>query len=94
MNLIPFIVVWGILATVVLVLAIYHFRIAGRTDELLHVADAESPLIPQQQSTAKKLDTIDRWGKILTVITLLIGMVLAGLYLYQMWERTSSTISM
>lgn len=94
MNLIPFVVVWGILATVVLVLVVYRFRIAGRTDELLHVADAESPLIPQQQVTAKKLDTIDRWGKILTVIVVLSGIVLASLFLYQMWEKTSTTISM
>jgi hypothetical protein len=90
MSLIPFVVVWAVLATAVLVLAIYRMRIAGRTDELLHVQEAEASLVYQQAEVAKKLDVIDRWGKILTVVVAATGVILAVLFLYDSWLRSNS----
>jgi hypothetical protein len=34
---------------------------------------------------ASKLKMIDRWGKILTITTVVIGLWIAALYLYQAW---------
>ena len=90
MSLIPFVVVWAVLATAVLVLAIYRMRIAGRTDELLHVQEAEASLVYQQAEVAKKLEVIDRWGKILTVVVAATGVILAVLFLYDSWLRSNS----
>jgi hypothetical protein len=90
MSLIPFVVIWAVLATVVLVLAIQRMRIAGRSDELLHVQEAEDPLVYQQEEVAKKLEVVDRWGKILTIIVAATGLLLAVAFLYDSWLRSSS----
>jgi hypothetical protein len=38
--------------------------------------------ITDQTSIAQKLDGIDKWGKILTVIAAVMGLVLAASYIY------------
>jgi len=40
---------------------------------------------------AHKLDQIDKWGKILTVIALVYGVILGAAYAYQAWIQTSQT---
>jgi len=40
----------------------------------------------QQATLAHKLAVIDIWGKTLTVIAIVYGLVLVGLYLYQIWN--------
>ena len=41
---------------------------------------------------AQKLEVIDKWGKIVTALTVAFGVLIAGLYLYQTWVQTSTTI--
>ena len=38
--------------------------------------------LTQQTTVAQKLDVIDKWGKILTVITVLFGLLIAAAYVY------------
>ena len=90
-NYIPFLVVWGLMALSVLVLVIWRRQVAQNEDDSLHVLNAENA-VPQQMAVAHKLETIDRWGKTLTVLTVVAGVVLAGVYFYQMWVSTSTTI--
>jgi hypothetical protein len=90
MNLTPFVVIWALLATGVILLAVYRFRVANRTDELIHVHDAEANVIAEQMQVAKKLESIDRWGKVLTAIVFLAGLALLGAYMYKVWLQTSS----
>ena len=40
-------------------------------------------MVPHQQEIAHKLEVIDRWGKILTVVTVVFGLILGGLWVYQ-----------
>ena len=40
---------------------------------------------------AHKLDQIDKWGKILTVIALVYGIILAAAYVYQAWIQTAQS---
>jgi hypothetical protein len=60
-----------------------------KSDEVLHVLDAEAPLVSNQEVVAKKLEKIDLWGKILTVLVVLYGLGIAGMYLYSMFTDTS-----
>ena len=78
---------WTLSACVVLALAIYRKVVAGHDDGLVHVADIEEKTIAQQQGIAQKLEVIDRWGKILTVIVVLAGLGLAGMYFYSVWQE-------
>ena len=82
-NLTPAVVVWVILAVATLGLALYRKLISASEEDLIHLGPGEERRIPAQVALADKLKTIDRWGKILTVITVLIGLAMAAAYLYQ-----------
>ncbi len=53
--------------------------VASKEDDNLHVMSGPNP---EQVLIAAKLDVIDKWGKVLTVITVLLGLIIAGLYVY------------
>jgi len=89
-NYIPFVVLWGLMALSVLVLIIWRRQVAQNEDDSLHVLNAE--VAPQQVAVAHKLETIDKWGKTLTVLTVVVGFAIAAVYFYQLWISTSTTI--
>jgi hypothetical protein len=86
MNPTPFVILWSILALAVLALALYRKLMANHEDDLIHVGPGEEKLIPQQIQMAAKLEVVDRWGKILTVIIAAAGLLIAAAYLYQALE--------
>lgn len=81
-NLVIHLVIWAVLATVVVFLAIYRRRIYMKSDEVLHVLDAEAPMVSTQAVVAKKLERIDFWGKTLTVVVVLYALTIVGVYIY------------
>ena len=90
MSLAPFFVLWSLLAAVVLVLAGYRkILMLRKEDELVHLGAGEEKHIPEQVALAQKLDTIDRWGEILTVLVAASGLVLAAIYLFGVWRQNS-----
>ncbi len=91
-KFVPHIVAWAVLATVVAFLALYRRRIRMKSDEVLHVLDAEAALVPQQADVAKKLERVDRWGKWLTVLAALYAAAIAVMYLYS--SLSDSTLKM
>lgn len=93
MKLIPHIVIWAILTTIVIFLAIYRRRIDVKSDDMLHVLDTETQLAVEQVVVAKKIETIDRWGKLLTILAALYLLAIGGLYLYNILTDTSIKIS-
>jgi hypothetical protein len=88
-NLLPYAIAWAALAVIVAALAIARKMISSHEDDSVHLGGDSSMAIPEQLTVAKKLEVIDRWGKILTVILAVTGLVLAVLYGLQMWEATS-----
>jgi len=88
-NLIPFAASWIALAGTVLILAIYRHRVAGHEDDTLHVSDAEAGRVAGQAATAHRLEVVDRWGKVLTLIGTVYGVVLVAAYFYQYWVQSS-----
>jgi len=54
-----------------------------REDDYLHLSAGEERLIPQQVATFRKIGAIDRWGVTMTIVTVVLGLALAALYLYQ-----------
>jgi hypothetical protein len=75
----PLIAVWAIFALAVLVLFIRRKMVSSKEDDQLHVMSQANP---QQAVIAAKLEVIDKWGKIMTVITVLFGAAIAALYIY------------
>ena len=86
-NFVPLFVVWGILALVVLGLFIWRKNVASNEDDSLHVMSGGSA---QQTMLAQKLDMIDKWGKILTVITVVLGLAIASAYVYAQFVGRAS----
>jgi hypothetical protein len=87
MNLLPYVVIWGVLATIVIVLAIYRRLIAPKEiDQVLHV---DAAFAARQEVVAKRLSVVDRWGKILTVLAVVYAVVLVAVYLYQGWQASN-----
>lgn len=84
-NLVPFAVLWGILALIVLSLIVIRKKIAGGEDDTLHVMEGDARMIPHQQEVAAKLEVIDKWGKLLTIIAVIFGLLLAAAWVYQSW---------
>jgi hypothetical protein len=83
-NLFPLVSTWSLLAAVVIGLIIYRWTISSHEDDTLHVLDKTATT--QQKTVAHKLEVIDKWGKILTVIALLYGLVVAAVYFFNVWN--------
>lgn len=90
LNLFPFAVLWAIMAIAVLTLIVIRKRISAGEDATLHVMDGDARLIPHQQEIAQKLAVVDRWGKSLTVVTLVFGLIVGLLWVYQSFTAASN----
>jgi len=80
---ITFVIFWTILGVATLALALYRKFVSMREDDYLHLSAGEERLIPQQVATFRKIGAIDRWGVTMTIVTVVLGLALAALYLYQ-----------
>ena len=78
-----FVIFWAILGIATLALALYRKFVTMREDDYVHLAAGEERLIPQQVATFKRIGAIDRWGVTMTIVTVVLGLALAALYLYQ-----------
>jgi hypothetical protein len=92
MNLIPFVVLWSALALIVLILAVYRRRITRGEDDTIHVLEGDQRYVVDQAKLATKLEVIDKWGKIATVVTIVYGLILVAIYTYSLF--TSNEIRM
>jgi hypothetical protein len=91
MNIVPLLVLWVLLALTVLTLFIWRKSVSSKEDDNLHVLDGASvEKSAEQVQVAQKLDLIDKWGKIATVVTLIYGVILGGFYMYLSWKQNSS----
>lgn len=82
-NILPYAMLWGVLAIAVLCLIFYRRSVASHEDDSIHL---EGSVSMQQATVAHKLAVIDAWGKTLTTIAAVYGLAVAGLYLYQVWN--------
>ncbi|MGD0133855.1 MAG: hypothetical protein ABSE57_17535 [Bryobacteraceae bacterium] len=82
-NLTPAVMIWVVLAIATLGLALYRKLVSAGEEDLIHLGPGEERQIPGQIALEAKLKAVDRWGKILTVITVLVGLAMAAVYLTQ-----------
>jgi len=91
MNLTLVVTVWFVLGLATLGLAIYRRIFTLHSEEdVVRLGPGEEGEIPKQVALAHKMEVIDRWGKTLTIIVVVIGLGLAAAYLYQAWLDPSS----
>lgn len=88
LNFTPWAILWGLLALGVLVMAGYRKVISGQEDETLHLGNPSEAA--HQTVVAHKLEVIDKWGKLLTVVAAVLGLLLVLAYTYQTWIRSTN----
>jgi hypothetical protein len=81
MSLIPYAAVLAVLVLAILGLLVYRKKVAGSVDQSLHVTQGGD--LSRQAAVVSKLDQIDRWGKILTVIAVLYALAVLAMFLYK-----------
>jgi len=81
----PFIAVWAGMALVLLVLAAWRQFIDLHEDDTIHLGEQQAGMVNEQATLARKVGVIDRWTKLLTVITVVYGVGIGGYYLYAQW---------
>ncbi|GIU76418.1 MAG: hypothetical protein KatS3mg004_3505 [Bryobacteraceae bacterium] len=87
-NLTPYAIAWGVLALIVVALAIWRQHLAAQEDDTLHLSGPET-VITQQMTVARKLELVEKWGKALTVVLAITGLILAVMYGMYLWEASS-----
>lgn len=83
------VVLWIILALGVVGLALYRKLLATHEDDIVHVTSGENRLLTQQVTFAQKLEKIDFWGKSLTIVLVVYGLILGAWILYELWEQSA-----
>lgn len=78
---------WGVMAAIVLLTALYRKRLAKQEDNILHLHDGEGEVVKHQASVAHRLEIIDRFGKTATALAFAGGVVIAAFYMYQTWVQ-------
>jgi hypothetical protein len=86
----PIVMIWVILGVTTLGLALYRKLISANEEDVVHLGAGEERQIPEQVTLARKLDAIDRWGKILTMVTLALGVAIGIAYMYIAWNDPSA----
>jgi hypothetical protein len=89
--MLTFVLIFGVLLASVLVLATMR-KIAGREEEqlLMHVGDPS--IVEKKSSILQRVDTIEKWGKTMTAITVAYGLALLCWFLYQGWQQSGQII--
>ena len=80
--------VWAALTLFVISLAVIRKFTARNEDDLVHLASGNDQVLSHQFAVANKLDKIDHWGKLLTVVDVAFGFVLVLLTLYITWQNS------
>lgn len=81
---------WALLAATVIVLIVWRKAVARHEDDQVHLLNTAA--VPEQAAVAHKLEQIDKWGKIVTAVTVAYGVLIAALFIYQTWVQTSTTV--
>jgi hypothetical protein len=92
-NFTPFTVLLLLLSLAVLALAGYRKIVSVKDDETIHLA-GNLAAVNQQAVVAHKLEVIDKWGKLLTVIAVVYGLLLAAAFTWQTWLISNTLVGL
>lgn len=86
-NFTPWMILWAALALAVLVMAGYRKIASVREDETLHLVNPSESA--RQLAIFHELERIDKFGKLLTVVAAIYGLLLVMGYTYQTWVQAT-----
>jgi hypothetical protein len=80
------VIIFAVLLISVLVLAAMR-KMAGREEEQL-LTHLDPAIVQQKAGIVQRIDAIEKWGKALTAVTVVYGLILLCWYLYQGWQQS------
>jgi len=86
----PLAISWAVLTLIVIALALYKKRLDGHIDEHIHVSAAEEGVLKQQLAETQRSETVEKWGKALTVVVFLYGLFIVAMLAYHQWVAASN----
>lgn len=89
MGLDTFFLIWVVFVVGIVVLWLYRNYVQRQTDDMIHVSAGAADSTGEQIKIGKKLDAIERWAKILSVIAAVFGLLLACLFTYRAWVQSA-----
>jgi hypothetical protein len=89
--LLPLGIAWVVLALVVILLAFKRKSVSAEEDDSLHLGGGAEGAVEHQKQIAARLAKLDQYGKVLTVLLAVLGLIIVVLYGMQMWESSKST---
>jgi hypothetical protein len=84
-DLHPFLILWLVVIAGVVVLVFRRRSVALQEDPALHLGMAHASTAAEQVAVAKKLEQIDKWVKLLIIVVIAFGVLLAAAALYKAW---------
>lgn len=82
-NFTPFAILWVAFAVIIMGLAAYRALVSEHEEDALHLSNPRE--MAHQVAIGHRLDTIDRWGKLLTIAIAVYSLLLAMGYAYCVW---------
>lgn len=77
------IAIWIALGIATISLAIYRKVLAQHEDTTIHLAHGGAGMVEGQAGMAAKLAAIDKYGKLLTILTFALGLAIGSVYVYE-----------
>jgi hypothetical protein len=92
-DLTPWLILWGLIASVVLVLALWRLTVVWKEKQLgpLHIAGSDVT-IDQELRIAHTLLRIDFWGKALTVAAAVLITAILAVAIYEGWVKANGVL--
>ena len=75
--------IWIVIAVLAIGVWIYGILTSYREDDTVHLGPGEETEIDRQIQTEKRMKTIERWRMPLSLSTVIGGVLVLGLYIYQ-----------
>ncbi len=92
-SLTPYLTVWSFFALIVLGLAAYRKMLSVREDDSLHVSEGTKALVSEQVANAARIEVVEKWGKLLTLVVVVAGLALASVYFYGIFQAGTTTVA-
>ena len=83
MDLTPWIIFWAAVTTVVMVLAFYRLSLGMHEDADLHLTEDDPAPGVEQVAMAKRISLVEKLGKSLTVVSVLLILFIAGVWAFE-----------
>ena len=81
-ELVPWIIAWALVTTVVLVLAFYRLTLGLHEDPGMHLDIAEAPQAKAKAAMVRRIDKVELYGKSLTIVSVVLIGVTVFLWVY------------